>query len=377
MRNVITVALLALAALPVLAAPASAQEAQTPPAAATVFHPPVAEAPGGAPLELHASITEDWRLEGVYARLRPLGSHDPWVEVPFERLAAASFVAVVPARLVQPPGLEYWIVARDPQGQEIARFASDDAPHPVLVTGETPELHQQERLARHRGHRSSFEARSQYTRYGASLADGPSGEEVLTDPGSDNFWVGELEYTYRWLTFLYDISFGVGVMRGHYATLTQGGQTTPCCGASAQDAPGLNYGYGGATLELHRAFSIAGRLTLGASEEGFAAGIGGLIRIGQIAGTRLELGGDLMQDAGNRGWMRFAWNTVPYVPMALSFEVNGWPDADLNTLGSRLIYEAGVELAPSFTLLAHVGRATRAQAAEAGWVGGVSARYEF
>ncbi len=342
MRSMIIVSTLVLTALLALAAPANAQE-PAPSTDASVFHPPVAEAPGGAPLELHASIQGDWRLEGVYARVRPLGSTAPWTELPFERLAATS----------------------------------DARPHPVLVTGNTPELRQQERLARHCGHRSSFEARSQYTRYGASLVDGPQGEDLLTDPGSDNFWSGELEYTYRWLTFLYDISFGVGVMRGHYATLTQDGQTTPWGGASAQDAPGLNYGYGGATLELHRAFSIAGRLTLGASEEGFAAGVGGLLRIGQIAGTRLEIGGDLMQDAGNRGWMRFAWNTVPHVPMALSFEVNGWPDADLNTLGSRLMYEAGVELTPAGPLLAHLGRATRAQAAEAGWVGGLSARYEL
>jgi len=103
----------------------------------------------------------------------------------------------------------------------------------------------------------------------------------------------------------------------------------------------------------------------------------GLVRIGRIAGTRFEIGGELLQDAGNKGFLRFAWDTVPRVPMALTMEVDGWPDADANPTGTRLFYQAGVELPAGVTLIGQVGRVTRNDAVDSGWLGGLVTRYEF
>ncbi len=194
--------------------------------------------------------------------------------------------------------------------------------------------------------------------------------------GSDNMWKSEIQYTYRPLTYLYDFGFGLGIMRGAEATVLQNGESVPFSPLS-DDEPGLNYGFGTVTFEADRNFSTTARLTLGASTKGFAIGAGLALRIGRIGGTNLELGADLVQDIGNRYWMAFAWDTVPNVPMSLTFEANTQPNPNVNPTGLRFIYEAGWQLNDSVTLLGDIGYATRTDGLTVGIVGGVKAKYQF
>jgi len=371
-----TVVVLALTTA--FAAPAAAQEPRAADVPLTVFHEAPAVVQAGESAHLLARVTGDWKADAITVHFRPVGSEAAFTAVPFQRASDGDFEAVINARDLQPPGIEYYIASTDRDGHDRLHFGSPTAPHPVVAIGETDELVEAERLARHHGHRSSFELRGQYTLYGRRLAAPyDSYDDTTTNPNSDRYWVGEAEYTYRRLGALYDLFFGIGVMRGDFATVDVNGQSVPASVAPGTDAPGLNYGYGGVTLELLRNLSVAGRLTLGASARGFAAGVGGLVRIGRIAGTRFEIGGELLQDAGNKGFLRFAWDTVPRVPMALTMEVDGWPDADANPTGTRLFYQAGVELPAGVTLIGQVGRVTRNDAVDSGWLGGLVTRYEF
>ena len=200
-------------------------------------------------------------------------------------------------------------------------------------------------------------------------------DSLSSDPFSDRFFTSEFEYTYRILAGLHDIRFGMGLLRGQRATLNQGELELEPSGEGLS-SPGLNYGWSEANFEVHRNFSVGGRLILGASEEGFAAGVGGVVRIGQIAGTHLAVGGEALQDAGNIGFMTFAWDTVPDFPMALTIEVSQRPDADLNPLGTRMIYDLGWNVTGGLTLNARVGYAARTQGLEGGPIFGVGATYE-
>ena len=299
-----------------------------------------------------------------------------------KRSTDTSFAAQVPAGLMQPPGIAYYIASEDNTGKVRNHFASPEAPHVLQVRGETAQTRLRDRLARHRGHRSSFRLTGVYHLFGRQQQ-----EPVLilghsvhapSDRYSDRFWTTELEYTYRILRMLYDIRFGIGVMRGQYPTVSQDGKyvTAPNVPAGA-DAPGINYGYSEANFEFHRNYGVGLRLLFGASEEGFAPGIGGSMRIGPVAGTHLELGGEVLTDVGNRGWLSFAWTTVPRVPMALTIELSQRPRAGVNPLATLLFYDLGYELTDRLTVAVRAGYAARQENIESGYMGGVGAKYEF
>ena len=238
---------------------------------ATVLHAAPGSLRGGKQYVMKAQVNQDWQLDRLWLAVRPLGSGDPFQTINFRRDSDRSFGAVLPAALVQPPGLEYYIASQDREGHQSVHFASAKDPKPLLVDGETPETLIAERLSGHRGHRSSFDLTTEATIYGPRLAQ----PGTATDEWSDRYWTAELEYTYRFLRTLYDIRFGLGVLRGHRATAIIDGQEVPIDKPTAQEEPGLNYGWGETNFALHRNFSAGLRLTLGASEEGFAAGFGG------------------------------------------------------------------------------------------------------
>jgi hypothetical protein len=374
-RTLVFGALVALVA--VLVAPsARAQEATTGPDAptdppsATLLHRPPATWLAGLPQRLEAVVERDWEVARVIVGVRAAGQAE------FETLEMGRtsgrdqiFRADVPADRVQPPGLEYFIATADASGRLQPRFASQERPHSVLVTGTTERA---ERLERHHGHRSSLRLSGEWTRYGTRRL-GPW-VPVLTEPGSDMFWTVGVDYRYRLMGVLYDIHFGLRGLRGGYARIQgdDGGGTS-----DALSDPAFYSGHAGITLEAHRLLSFETDLIVGATESGFAAGVSGLVRIGRIAATRLELSGEYNSGSGSVGTLRFAWDTVPYVPMALAVELNDFPAGDTHPVGTRLLYDIGAEVSDAVTLAARVGYAARSDSVDGGWVLGLASTYEF
>ncbi len=202
----------------------------------------------------------------------------------------------------------------------------------------------------------------------------------MTDAYSDSYWVAELEYTYRVLSWLHDFRFGVGRLRGSQPTVTIDGQTQDLALEQGLDTPadepGYDYGFGEANLSVLDNLSFGMRLVLGASDQGFAAGVGGTVRIGRISGTHFAVGGEIQDEIGNRGWMAFRWDTVPDVPMALTIELTKRPDEGGPT-GTRLLYDVGLEASEGLTIDARAGYASRSAGIEGGFVGELGATYEF
>ncbi len=345
------------------------------PEAPNALHTPPAALEAGEAMILKVVVDRDWKLDKLWVDLRGRGGAE-WTRLPLLRTEGAVFAVRVPQAMLQPPGVEYCIASVDLEGTTRAHFASQQAPHAVQINGDTEETRLAERLSMHGGRRSSFKAFGEATLYGRRLELVEGGARERTDAFSDTFWTSDLEYTYRTLGALYDIRFGLGLMRGQRSTLQNGDVVIGGGGDEAAPEPGLNYGWSEANLALNRNFSLGGRLILGASEEGFAAGVGGVLRIGDIAGTHLAVGGQLLQDAGNVGFMTFAWDTVPRAPMALTIEITERPDADANPLGTRMLLDLGFEVVEGLTLTARIGYAARNEAVEGGPVFGVGATYE-
>ena len=327
---------------------------------------------------IEAEIEGDWFFERIWVAFRPLGESGDFAQLDMERSSDAGFTTVIPARQIQPPGIEYYIAAVDLDGLTTVHFASPQSPHTLVIHGETDETELADRLDRHHGNRSSLVLRGELSRYGRRRVE--SGEAVeITERGSDMFWTSEVEYTYRLLiNTVNEIRTGLGVMRGDYAqVVADDGTLSPAGVAVGADEPGLNYGYAGVGLEFTRFFSADFDVVFGASETGFAAGADGLLRVGRIADTRFEVGVSLMQDIGHRGLFRFAWHTVERFPMALTVELDERPSGEDNPLATRLLYDLSCQVTEDWGVTGRVGYATRSDALEGGWVAGLQTWIEF
>ncbi len=384
MRTIWNMTFVAIAAMALLPGQATAAEPNKQAADAaqkpTVMHSPPASVIAGRDLHLRAVVTKDWQVSEAWVEVRAVGQ-DAWQKVAFERADDVEFVAVLPAALMQPPGLEYFIVSQGVDGQRRVHFASAQSPHTLHVRGETRETVRAKRLAENDGHRSDMTVRTEATLYGRRLYNPGQGEpSVATEPLSDTFWAIEAQYTYRLLdSFLYDLRFGLGVMRGNRALAQVGGEDVFIDlpdGAEITE-PGLNYGWSEANMELFDNFSMGGRLILGANEEGFVAGVGAVARIGSISGTHLAFGGELLQDTGNRGFMEFRWHTIERVPMGFIIDVTQRPDADANPPGTRLMLDVGWDVTDAFNITGRFGYAARSESLEGGPVFGLHSTYSF
>jgi hypothetical protein len=328
-----------------------------------VMHTVLARAAAGKDLIVVARVQGDWRLKTLQLRARPVGG--AFEDFPFERTRVDEFRARVPARLVERPGLEYAIVSVGADGARRDHFASDAAPYPVQITGTSGADRQRQQLARFKGQRSRFSARGEMAFYGSRITG-----DTQTDRFSDRYWLSEVEYLYRPLTILHDFRFGTGWMRAQWPSVDGERQE------STAD-PGVTYAFAELNLEPHRWFSFGARLILGVDEEGFATGLGGIARVGDLARTHFAARTEWIDEVGTRTDLRLHWTTVPRFPMSLGVEFTDWPAGDQSTSATNLSYDLGWEFTDQWTAVARVGTAKRNAALDGGYSGGLTLRYGF
>jgi hypothetical protein len=330
------------------------------------MHVPVHSARAGEPLVIKGRVFAGWRLKRLYVKVyRPDGLTR---EVDLVRARKKGMLAVIPGEWVERGGFSYSIASEGTDGVQRDHFASAKSPHVVAMVGYSQAMTGQRQLARFKGHRSQFSVTGNYTAYGSRYADPDNlgGDFPKTTAGSDNLWIAKMEYLYRPLRLLHDFRFGIGVMRGSWPEIGE----TPI---HEDEAPGVNYGYGELNFELHRWFSVGGRLILGANAIGFTVGLAGVARIGDIAGTFLSAELETIGGVGSRTDMRFTWRTVPNMPMALGIEFTDWPTpiAGYAPGGANLYYDCAYELGAAKVGL-RLGNAKRALSLGGGYQGGLN-----
>ena len=96
------------------------------------------------------------------------------------------------------------------------------------------------------------------------------------------------------------------------------------------------------TLNFTVGSPVAARLVLGANSRGFTVGLGGIARIGDIAGTFLSAELETIGGVGSRTDLRFTWRTIPRTTMALGIEFTDWPIPESGDApeGANLYYDA-------------------------------------
>ena len=327
---------------------------------------------------------EDWKVDRIYVAFRSAGDQH-YEELPLKRAEGTLFAVLISGEKVQPPALEYYIASIDKKGQTNFHFAEPDSPHTILVHGETKATKTADRLKRHHGNRASFLLKGNWTRLGSRSVrtgydyDNYEDTWTTTEPGTDQFWTGNLQFTYRLLAgAVYEIRTGIGIMRGDLAAYKDDdGELIPVGVDPSSEKPGLNSGYVGIGFEIFKYLSFDVDLLFGANEEGFVFGVGGLMRIGRIADTRFEVGGLFKTDAGSSAFFRFAWHTVPDFPMALTVELDDMPLGEESPISTRLIYTLTWEMTDHWAVSVDAGYASRSDATESGFILGLTTRFEF
>jgi hypothetical protein len=319
-----------------------------------VRHVPLAQVYAGRPLTLEAEVTPASQLAELVAHYRLAGETE-FREAAFGRNTEGRYAAVIPLPEGHSTPVEYYLTARDAQGMASTRFASAQLPHRVLIQVPEKLLERDAVLKLYAGKRSRVAASAEYVDFGAV--------SVGTVRYLDRYYRLEMDYLYRLLTDVGglrvdSIRIGVGHLRARVPPIRPPAPQNwpPLEGAPPTLRTGLDYGFSELDVALSPLFGFASRLVLGGNAEGFAAGLGGRLRIGRPRGSRVELEGETISGLGTSGTVRLGWDTVPRLPMSAAVQVTNFPQGPD---GVRLLYRADLEVSDTFTLGAVIGYQAR------------------
>jgi hypothetical protein len=346
-----------------------------------LWHRPFSTAAPGISQEIEALIKGPLGGRSVVLYYRKLSSSQ-WKSQVFRRAAQGGIAVEVPAADMQSPGLEYYIAASFPGGsasspakKDIALFASRENPHKVLIYGYTKENLYEKRKAEHQGRLSRVEVQYGYTDFGLNVEEDDNEDNVL-DLGNATsrgnvFHEISAAYTYRLLSTLYAIRVEIAGLSQEFSDFRP---------FQEDRSPGMYLISPSAEFEFHPYLGASALLRFGISEEEFEFGGGTSLRIGRMVGTRLDLGVEGMSHAGWQLFLRFTWDTVPYVPMSLLIARTQWyaaPSLAVADWGAMLVYEAQVKLPAGFGLRGKIGYAARDESTEGGLVAGGGVSLDF
>ena len=320
--------------------------AAKPEPALIVRHLPPVEAKAGTELLLRADVTPAYRLAGlwVYSRRGDSGRYEA---AAFGRDADGSYAV----KLELPPRegvLEYYLSAQELGQPARPVFASAEHPFQVLIHPDTEAEETRRWLGHTGGTRSRVDITADWVDYGRA--------DIAGQRFADHYYRGEVAYRYAILDALGalridTIRLGVGTMRANVPPVG-GALEAYAAGGKA----GLDYGFSEVAVGLSPWVGVTTRLIIGGNREGFAAGAGGMLRLGKAFGSRVELAAESTSGIGTSGTFRLCWVTVPRVPMSAAVQLTNVPTG---VTGVRFVYSADFELFPSLTLGARIGYQAR------------------
>jgi hypothetical protein len=317
-----------------------------------VRHVPTAEADAGKQLEVIAAASPT--VPKLVLHYRTQGGARWWAQE-LARKDEGSWVAIVPAERVEPPGLEYYLEAG---GMPV--FASVEAPHQTRVATTEAAYRRSRDESRAKNRRSRFHTLYEYVSYGKTS------NELL-----DRYYRIDADFSYRlWAYPLETLQVG-------YTRLIGDKESTRNCAAPPcnVDAGFKVAGWVGLGLAPLDGVGLDARGMVMATQDGFAVGGRGEVRIGVADGTHVASGVEYLADVGTAGYFRFGWGTVPNTPMSATVEISKLPSRS-GEVGVRLYYDLSRQLSDLLRLGVRVGYASR-DSDSRGFTGGAQAMVDF
>ena len=281
-----------------------------------------------------------------------------WQSVELVRRDDDHWVAVVPAALVEPPGLEYYVLS----GNEPV-FATPQWPHHLRVFIPEDAERRDRDLVRAHEHRSRIRTAGEWVDYGTRT--------VMGTPLRDSYYRFDADFSYRLLSYpLEEIRVGYERLLGD--TQAEMCATATPCTEQAGFKVGGWFEVGLAPIEGIR---FDARAIVFAAQDGFNPGGRLEARLGTLEGSHVAIGGEYLASVGADGYFRLGWATVPHLPMAATVEVTNLPASNRDP-GVRLYYDIARDVGGGLRLGLRVGYAARVQQV-AGFTGGAGATVEF
>ncbi|MEZ4400066.1 MAG: hypothetical protein R3B06_08610 [Kofleriaceae bacterium] len=321
-------------------------------ARATVLHVPVAEATTGQPIELVAAVDAAWAEPLLVVRYRGAGVA-AWSEAAFRHSSTGGWYASVPAAVVAPPGVEYYLVGRGPAGEQL-HFGSPQAPHLVRV-----EPSGDDRLAAIDAART--EGRTETVALDLDAHD--FGNRYGND---DRFVRGELSWTHRVSGRLHALGFGFGFLEGKTPRVDPAQPSVTHSG---------RWGSAGARVRVMPWLYADARLILGVSHVGFMRGFGGTATFGRPWRSNLAFSGETLTDLGKTLAIRLQWDTVPPMLMGASIVRTDLPGTLISSAGLFIKYDVTYQLDRGVAVRAAVSYGSRDGAGKFGGGLGVAATF--
>ena len=304
------------------------------PASLTVRFQSLPDVQRGTPLDIAVAVVEHEYVEQVRMLLRRRGDAT-WQTLPMRREGDFYHrLALDPNWTAAPATLEYMIevVRTDATLEAVA----GDERRPARVTvrppppGEAPQGHSRATLS-------------------TTFVDFNTGGE-----GTDRYYQVEATFTYDvgwWRLDAFQV--GVGTISG------EGGPVDALESGAASESLTLGYAYAEAQFGLGEWVGLSTRILGGnhhTTDDETSQGVTGFegrVRFGSRLGTRLEVGGSLLEDVGNQGYADLFVEVFEKVPISASVLVTNLPvNADL---GVRLTTGAGYRFTDHMALLGVVG----------------------
>jgi hypothetical protein len=349
-------ALAIIIALGIAALPGVAAAADKP----SVYHVPIAEAETGSDLVIVADVARGWS-DTLELRYRGAGTGS-WKVAEFERTSETRYRAEIPAEVVAPPALEYYIAS--PGGPH---FASAADPHPVQVSPPEKEVRIARELERYDHRRARIRVAGEIVDFGSRTING---ETVR-----DDYYRLEVDFTYRVLALpLRAFRLGFTQLLGDTPADQLGDGSCPDdqCEVSAGFRVG---GFAELQWRLTDVVGVDTRMLIQATPDGFGFGGRGELRFGDETRSHFALGGEAITEVGTSFFVRLGWATVPRFPMAATVALTDYPSAH-RAHGVRLIYDVAYELGYGIRAGGRIGYQARDEGI-GGVTSGINATVDF
>ena len=322
-------------------APGVAFADEAPAAPARVYHVPPAEAAPGVALAIDATIDHAWQAN-LELRYRAVGGDPAFHAVAFERTSGDDYRASVPANVVAPPGVEYFIASTDGKGAVTLHFASAANPHRVAVHEDEGVVLRARELGRYQGRQARAHVAIENVDFGSRTVNGKQLD--------DRYLRVDADFTYRLLRLpLHSLRFGYTYLLGDTPATPRGDgicdpvKEDPPAGSCTGQAGFKAAGWFELRLRANALVDVDLRGILAATKKGFSMGGRGELRIGSEMGSHVALGAEVLADAGSTGFLRLGWDTVPHFPMAATIELSSLPSSHRAT-AVRLVYDVAYPL---------------------------------